>query len=198
MRENQRLERRPAARPARAGLTAGLVVVATVGLQGCAGGGTTLTTGAVVPAVTPYKQANAVQPQGYSMSQVDAETVRVTAKGSASTPNERLVKIALARAAEYGAEQRKKTFRSAEPAITTSCGKSYVIERGERRPVQPSDYRVVTIDVTYGGASADPADRPTKQSAAALKAELEAETVPESVQSANTGELARICGRTAG
>lgn len=186
---------------ARAGRAGGVAVVAlpalALALQGCAGGGSALTTGAVVPSVTSYKQGNAIQPQGYSMSQVDDRTVRVTATGSPSTPNERLVKIAMARAAEYGVERNEKSFRAAEPAISTSCGKDYVIERGARRAVQPSDYRIVSVDVTYGGRSTDPADRPTRETASTLKAELAAETVPETVQAANTAELAQFCGRTA-
>jgi len=123
--------------------------------------------------------------------------VRVTATGSPSTPNERLVKIAMARAAEYGVERNEKSFRAAELAISTSCGKDYVIERGARRAVQPSDYRIVSVDVTYGGRSADPADRPTRETASTLKAELAAETVPETVQAANTAETAQFCRRNA-
>jgi DNA replication initiation complex subunit (GINS family) len=155
-----------------------------------------LTTGAVsMPGITSYKQGNLVAPEGFSVSQVDETTIRVTATGSSTTPAERLVKIATARAAEYGAEQRKKTFRASEPVTTTKCGKTYAIERGERRPIAPNDYRIVSIDVTFPTGVADAGDRPTKATAAALRAELDAETVSEDVKSALATELSRQCGR---
>jgi hypothetical protein len=171
------------------------ILVTTV--AGCSGsGGGMLATGAVsMPGITPYKQGNLVSPEGFSLSQVDETTVRVTATGSSTTPPERLVKIATARAAEYGAEQRKKTFRAAEPVTTTKCGKTYAIERGERRPIAPSDYRVVSIDVTFPAGGNNPGDRPTKATAAALRAELDAETVGDDVKAGLAADLARQCGR---
>ncbi len=129
------------------------------------------------------------------MSGDGGDTLRVTATGSASTPNERLVKIALAAAAQHGAQQFKKTFRPGEPAYSAKCGKTSVIERGTTRAIPPTDYRVVTIDVTFGKSSTDPADRPTKETAAALLAELQAETVPLETQAALVAQLAQTCGR---
>lgn len=176
------------------------LVVATNGfvfaLQGCAssGGGLPLSSGSV-PGVTSFQEANAIAPQGYQLSGDGGDTLRVTATGSASTPNERLVKIALAAAAQHGAQQFKKTFRPGEPAYSAKCGKTSVIERGTTRAIPPTDYRVVTIDVTFGKSSTDPADRPTKETAAALLAELQAETVPLETQAALVAQLAQTCGR---
>lgn len=174
-----------------------LAVALIIGLQGCAsnGGGISLTSGSV-PGVTSFQEANAVAPQGYQLSGNGGDSVRVTATGSASTPNERLVKIALAAAAQHGAAQFKKTFRPGEPAASVKCGKTSVIERGVTRTIKPIDYRVVTIDVTYGKSSVDPADKPTKDTAAALLAELQAETIPPETQAALTAQLAQACGRT--
>jgi hypothetical protein len=165
-------------------------------LQGCASSGGSLLSSGSLPGVTSFQEANAVAPQGYQLSGDGGDTLRVTATGSASTPNERLVKIALAAAAQHGAQQYKKTFRAGEPAYTVKCGKTSVIERGATRNIPPNDYRVVTIDVTFGKSSTDPADRPTKETAAALLAELQAETIPQETQAALVAQLAQACGRS--
>lgn len=185
-------------RPRRALARASAFCAALFALNGCASGGPglSLSTGSV-PGVTGYQEANAVSPQGYQIADIDANTLRVTATGSASTPNERLIKIALARAAEYGAAQYKKSFRAGEPAYSTRCGKTSVSERGAKRAIAPIDYRVATVDVTFGKAlPADPADRPTKETAAALLAELQSQSIPPETQAALVAQLAQACGRT--
>lgn len=190
--------RKSGGRP-RTGIVA-TIVVATGAVGGCASGGSglSLATGSL-PGVTGYQEANAVMPQGYQVSGGSENSVRITATGSATTPNERLVKIALLRAAEYGAEQHSKTFRTTEPAYSVRCGKTKVSERGATRSITPNDYRVVTIDVTFGKAtSADPADRQPKPTAAALQAELQAESIPQETQAALAAQLAQACGRSSG
>lgn len=148
-----------------------------------------------IPGVTSFQEANVVAPQGYQFSGGGGETLRVTATGSASTPNERLANIALAAAAERGVQQFKQTFRASEPAFTVKCGKSTVVERGVTRTITPSDYRVAVIDVTFGTSSTDTADRPTKETAAALVAQLQAEIIPPETQAALVAQLAQACGR---
>ncbi len=165
-------------------------------VAGCASGGSGLLGLGSTPAVTGYQEGNAIMPQGYQVSSVDDATIRVTATGSASTPNERLLKIALARAAQYGADEYKKSFRASEPAYSTRCGKTTFSDRGVDRAVAPTDYRVVSIDVTFAkSAPADPADRPTKETAASLIAELQAEAIPPETQAALVAQLAQACGR---
>ncbi len=115
--------------------------------------------------------------RGYQFSGDGGDTLRVTATGSASTPNERLVKIALAAAAQHGAEQFKKTFRAGRTAYSVKCGKTTVTERGATRKIAPTDYRVATVDVTFGNHRPIPPIVPPKETAAALLAELQAETI---------------------
>jgi hypothetical protein len=185
----------------RSALARNLALAATLAtLHGCASGGQPLSlTPGGLPAVTGYTEGNAVMPQGYQVSGGAGDNaLRVTATGSATTPNERLLKIALARAAQYGADQNSKTFRASEPAYTVRCGKTSVSERGTTRALAPTDYRVVTLDVTFGkSSSADPLDRPTKQTASALQAEIQAEQIPQETQAALAAQLAQACGRTA-
>lgn len=148
--------------------------------------------------MTGYSESNAIVPLGYDVSTIGENMLRVTATGSATTPNERLVKIALAKAAEYGAERHHKSFRAAEPSFSVRCGKTSVSERGTKRALTPTDYRVATIDVSFSkSSSADPADRPVKPTAAALLAEIEAEQIPQETQAALAAQLAQACGRSA-
>jgi hypothetical protein len=178
-------------------LRLGLVAVSAAILQGCASSNDGIGLGfGGGPGVTAYQEANAVAPQGYQVASNDAGGARVTATGSAATPNERLLKIALAQAAAYGAERNKKTFRIGEPVYSTRCGKTMVSERGNTRSIAPNDYRVVVIDATFGGASADPADKPTKETSQALIAELQAETIPLETQAALVAQLKQACGRS--
>ena len=175
-----------------------VIGLTAVMLHACSSGapGLSLTPGAL-PAVTGYQEANAVMPQGYQLAAGDENGLRITATGSATTPNERLLKIALARAANYGAELHRKSFRVSEPAYTVRCGKTNVTEKGATRAISPNDYRVATIDVTFSKTtSADPADRPTKQTAAALLAEIQAEQIPQEIQAALAAQLAQACGRS--
>lgn len=181
----------------------GLIAAPTVAIlmQACAAGGPGgLLTPGSLPSVTSYQEANAVAPQGYQVSSGSSggDTVRVKATGSASTPNERLLKIALARAAQYGAEEHKKSFKTGEPAYSTHCGQTSVTERGVKRAINPTDYRVVEVDVTYARTAdaADPASRPSKETAASLLAELQTETIPPETQAGLVAQLAQACGRT--
>lgn len=149
------------------------------------------------PGVTGYQEGNAIMPQGYQVVSSSGDTIKVRATGSASTPNERLLKIALAHAAQYGDAQYSKTFRAGEPSYNVRCGKTSASERGTTRAIAPIDYRVVEVDVTFSkSATTDPADRAVKETAAALLAEIQAETVPEETQRALVAQLAQACGRT--
>ncbi len=192
----------PSGSERRSGIARTAAVAASLAaLQGCASGGQPLSlTPGGLPAVTGYTEGNAVMPQGYQVSGGGGgdNALRVTVTGSATTPNERLLKIALVRAAQYGAERNSKTFRASGPNYTVRCGKTSVSERGTQRALSPTDYRVATIDVTFGtSASSDPADRPTKPTAEALLAEIQAEQIPQETQAALAAQLAQACGRTA-
>jgi hypothetical protein len=175
-----------------------LTGMSVMGLHGCASGGQPLSlAGSGLPSVTGYTESNGFVPKGYAVSSIGENALRVTVTGSATTPNERLLKIALARAAEVGAERHSQTFRSAEPAYSVRCGKTSVSERGTTRTLSPTDYRIVAVDVTFSkSSSADPADRPVKQTAAALLAEIQAEQIPQETQAALVAQLAQACGRS--
>lgn len=170
-------------------------VVSLAGLVAGCSGDMNLSSLAANTSVVGYTAANAFSPSGYSEQPGPNGTVRITAVGTPATPAARLEKIALARAADYGAEQNQKMFKAEPAQYNFRCGKSDIANKGQMSKVKPSDYRVVQIDVSYSSEVNDPSARPTKQTAAALKAELESEAVPIDVQTSASQEIASNCHR---
>jgi hypothetical protein len=146
--------------------------------------------------VTNYQQANLFAPAGYNISNNADGSIHVSAAGSPSTPTDRLTKIAMAAAAEYGNQQHLKTFTATPPETTFKCGKTKTSDKGNVVAIKPVDLRVVSMDVTYGRDGIAPAARSTRETAEQMKAELASETVPPDVQAAATQEVAQQCGRT--
>ena len=136
-------------------------------------------------------------PTGYSISNGADGSLHVTAAGPPVTPADRLEKIALARAAEYGNERHIKTFKATPAVVSITCGKTKVSIKGQQTDLKPTDYRVVAIDVTYGTDASDPQVRSSRETADALKAQLASETVPPDVQSAAAQEVARAVRQVA-
>jgi hypothetical protein len=145
--------------------------------------------------VTDFQQANLFAPAGYSISNNADGSIRVTAAGSPSTPSDRLVKIAMAAAADYGNVQHQRTFTATQPQTTFKCGKTKTSDKGKVINIKPVDLRVVSIDVTYGRDGIAPAARNSRETAEQLKSELTTETVPPDVQAAATQEVVQQCGR---
>lgn len=125
--------------------------------------------------ITGYEASNVFAPTGHSVSQLADGRVRVTATGSAATSKARVEKIALARAAEYGAESGHKYFRTEPPQHSIKCGKRQRVERGETIKLPARGYSIVDLDVTYANDLTDQTFKPTKDTAEALKAEIAAE-----------------------
>lgn len=169
-----------------------LIVGLTVALA--AGCSANLADGAT-SSVAVYQPANVFSPSGYSVSANADGTVHVTAAGPPGTPASRLEKIALARAAEYGDEQRAKIFKATAAQINMTCGKTKVSSKEGQSSIKPLDYRIAAIDVSYEPKEQGADVRPTRQTATALKAELQSETVPPDVQAAAAQEVAQHCGR---
>jgi hypothetical protein len=161
-------------------------------LAGCGASLGDLTTASV----TNYQQANLFAPAGYNISANGDGSIHVTAAGSPGTPTDRLTKIAMAAAADYGNEQHQKTFTATPPQTSFKCGKTKAVDKGKEFAIKPIDLRVVSIDVTYGRDGIAPAARNSRETAEQLKSELTSDKVPPDVQAAATQEVAQQCGRT--
>jgi hypothetical protein len=145
--------------------------------------------------VAGYQAANIFAPTGYSISNNADGSIHVTAAGPPATPADRLEKIALAAAADYGDGQHLKTFTPTPAQTAIHCGKTKSADKGKQIDIKPTDLRVVSIDVTYARDGVGPAARNTKETAEQLKAQIAAETVPPDVQATAVQEVAQQCGR---
>jgi len=143
-----------------------------------------------------YALSNALSPVGYHVALLDDGRYRVTVTGKPEAAPERLEKIALAHTAEYGAELHKKGFQAAAAQTSVSCGRTSHVERGQTVGQTPKDYRVVSIDVAYvDQLGSDPAIRPVKDTAEALKAELQSEAQDPAATAARAAAVAAECHR---
>jgi hypothetical protein len=179
----------------RLALRASLMVAAwptALSLAGCGASLGDLTTASV----TDYQAANLFSPSGYSISANADGSIHVSAAGSPGTPSDRLTKIAMAAAADYGTEQHQRTFTATPPQTTFRCGKTKTTDKGKVIDIKPTDLRVVSIDVTYGRDGIAPAARDTRETADALKAEIATDRIPPDVQAAATQEVAQQCNRS--
>jgi len=172
-------------------LTAALIA-ATVGLGACGANMGDFS----ASSIASYQAASIFTPSnGYSVSANADGSLHVTAAGPPATPADRLEKIALARAAEYGNERHAKTFKATPPQTSIRCGKTKISTKEGQVNVRPVDYRVVAIDVTYDADSQGPGVQQIHGTADALKAEIASQSVPPDVQAAATQEVAQRCGR---
>ena len=180
------------ARPRLAVRLVGLTII-VFSLAGC---GADLASGALhSSSVTGYKDSSLFDPAGHKIAVLPDGRFRVTAAGSAETPKARVEKIAMARAAEYGAELHRSGFQTTQPVHSIRCDKRSYSEKGVRVEKPKVGYNVVEIDVTYSNSSSDPAFKPCKTTAKTLKAELQSEAVPPEVLSQTAAEVAAQCGR---
>lgn len=176
----------------RRALSVASVLSSAIALSACGANMNELSTSSTIAG---YQPASLFSPTGYSISNGANGGIHVTAAGPPGTPVDRLEKIALARAAEYGDEQHLKTFTATPAQVSLKCGKTKVYIKGERNDIKPADYRVVEIDVTYGTDALDPQVRKTHETAETLKTQLASESVPPDVQAAAAQEVAQQCGR---
>jgi len=144
--------------------------------------------------ITGYEASSAFSPTGHHVAELGDGRYRVTATGSAWTPKSRVEKIALARAAEFGIEQKSKFFQTSPPQTSIRCGKREYIEKGEKKRLPARGYSVVEVDVVYANQPTDPSYRPVKEVSAALQAELLAEAVADDAKQAAAAEVAAQCG----
>lgn len=169
-----------------------LALILVLAIGGCAGD---LNSTMQLNSVSGYQTASAFSPIGHSMSAIDDNRYRVTVVGSDSTPNERLEKIAHARAAEWGVEEKKKFFQAAPATFTVRCGKGSYVRKGETVTATKVDHRVVEVDVIYASSAVDPSYKPSKDASATLQAQLQTDVVPPDVQASLAQEVKAQCGR---
>ncbi len=139
-------------------------------IGGCSG--VTSLTSLSQPVVTA---ANAFSPVGYSQTRIDDTHFQVQASGTDATPTARVEKIARARAAEIGVEQKLKFFKVASVERGIICSKR---QEGYKSTATPaSAHPSVVLDVCYAQDAADPAYQNSADVLASLKTDLAAEEI---------------------
>lgn len=121
-------------------------------LAGCSGGGGGSGSGftSFGQAAVPYQASNAIVSSGYSESQIAPDRYRIQVKGPASSSRERLEKIAAARAAEIGRDNRLGYFKLDGIQLGTHCEtfKSGGKPGTEGAPIKTT-FAVLTAEVAY-------------------------------------------------
>jgi hypothetical protein len=156
-------------------------------LAGCAGGGLP----SMGASTASYSAANAIYSVGYSEKSLDATHYQVKASGTDTTPRARVEKIALARAAEIGVEQKLAFFRVANAAHGADCTKK---QSGYKSgDAQATSHPTVVLDVYYSKTPL-PDHRPSADTFAQVKAELDAEVTPPEAKAAAQAQIRAECG----
>lgn len=124
----------------------------------------------------PYQHASAFMPVGFSESLIGQDRYRIEVKGPLGSPRERMEKIALTRAAEIGKDAKHKYFKVEGVQVSNSC-KSYVTggkpgSMGAGK-TKVSAHTILTADVTFAPAPADPSFLETRGAFERYRAELD-------------------------
>ena len=144
--------------------------------------------------ITAYEASSAFSPTGHHVAALGDGRYRITATGSAATPKSRVEKIAMARAAEFGIEQKHKFFQAAPAQFSIRCGKREYLEKGEKRHLPARGYAVVELDVVYANDAPDVNFRPVKDVSSALQTELQTETIAPEAMAEAAREVNAQCG----
>ena len=144
-----------------AGLSA-LCSLASLLLRACAG--------ADLKPVASLSAANMMSPSGYSETKVSDTQYQVRATGTEATPKARIEKIARARAAQIGVEQKLKYYKVASVQYGVMCSKKHEFYKGGTTPA--GSRQTVLLDVVYAKEPVDPTYVSTAESYEALNGEL--------------------------
>lgn len=105
----------------------------------------------------PYQHSNAIVSLGFQETQVAPDHYRIQVTGYASTPKERLEKIATTRAAEIGTENRLGYFKINAFEYATRCSQFKAgTQRQANTETRKIQHVVLTADVSYTKTPSDP------------------------------------------
>ncbi len=171
-------------------ITCFLALCASALVAGCSGV-TSLTS--LSPPVAQYTSASIFSPAGYSQSKIDDTHFQVSASGTDATPMSRVEKIARARAAEIGVEEKMPYFKVTNAQQGMTCGKRQESYKSTATP--PSAHPSVILDVVYAKDAADPTFQNAAATLAALKTDLAAEDVAPEARAVAIQETRESCSR---
>ena len=144
--------------------------------------------------IASYGESNAFAPAGYSQTKVDDTHYQVRATGTEATPRQRVEKIARARAAQIGVEEKLKYFKVASVQHAVKCSKRQAGYKGQDS--LPSSRPTVVLDVVYAKDRADPSFAEAAPAFDALNSELAGEIVDAEAKALAAQELRASCGQS--
>lgn len=145
----------------------------------------------LTPPVAEFTAASVFSPAGYTQTKIDDTHYQVQASGTEATPKERVEKIARARAAEIGVDERMKFFKVTSVEHSITCGKR---QEGYKSTATPSSARPsVVLDVVYAKDTADPTFQSSADTLSTLKTDLAAEQVAPEVRAVAIQETRESC-----
>lgn len=149
--------------------------------------------GADLKPVASFGASNVMSPSGYSETKVSDTQYQVQAAGTEATPKARIEKIARARAAQIGIEQKMKFYKVANVQYGVACSKSHDFYKGGQ--TQAGSRQTVMLDVVYAKEPTDPTFVSTSDSYNALSGELSSEVIPQEAKAAAEQESRAGCGQ---
>jgi len=125
--------------------------------------------------VASLSASNVMSPSGYSESKVSDTQYQVRATGTESTPKARIEKIARARAAQIGVEQKLKYYKVTNVQFGANCTKKHEFYKGGA--TTPGSRQTVMLDVVYAKEPPDPSYVSAAESYETLNGELNSEVI---------------------
>ena len=144
--------------------------------------------------IASYGESNAFAPAGYSQTKVDETHYQVRATGTEATPRQRVEKIARARAAQIGVEEKLRYFKVASVQHAVRCSKRQGAYKSQDSP--PASRPTVVLDVVYAKDWADPSFADTAAAFDTLSNELAGEVVDADVKTLAAQEIRAGCGQS--
>ena len=133
-----------------------------------------------------------MSPSGYSESKVSDTQYQVRATGTESTPKARIEKIARARAAQIGVEQKLKYYKVTNVQFGAHCTKKHEFYKGGATTA--GSRQTVMLDVVYAKEPPDPSYVSAAESYETLNGELNSEVIPPEAKAAAEQEARAGCG----
>jgi hypothetical protein len=143
--------------------------------------------------IASYSASSVFAPAGYGQTKLGDDHYQVTATGTEATPKERVEKIARARAAQIGVDEKLKYFKVESVQHGVSCSKR---QEGYKSGDVPAASRpTVVLDVVYAKEPTDPSFAGSEEAFQTLSAELANEAVGPEAKAMAIQETRASCGQ---
>lgn len=150
--------------------------------------------GADLKPVASFGASNVLSPSGYTQKKISDTEYQVGATGTEATPKARIEKIAIARAAQIGVEEKLKYYKVTNVQYGVACEKKTEFYKGGS--TAPGSRQTVVVDVVYAKEPLDSGYVSAKESFENLNGELDNEIVPAEQKAAAEQEARTACGQS--